>query len=287
MDDLSVGDLRRLARVGECGSFSAAARALGETPKQVSRRVARIEEQLGVRLFHRTTRRLSVTAEGEAWIRAARVSLSALEQTRSELADGPVGQVRVQMLSRLLDPFVDWLADALGDYPGLEIDLRVGDVVDDWAGAGLDVLVTAMPPEHPGLVVRKLAAIEPVLAAHPEYVRRYGAPTSVDELAGRAGLRFGDEGAWTLVAPDGRERVVPVGGRFRSTDSRALARALHHGCGIGLATRRELLESGLVRVLPDWRFRDFQLYLVMAPGRRRLARVRVVVRAIEALFVAL
>lgn len=288
LDELSVGDLRRLVRVADCGSFSAAARALGETPRHISRRIGRIEEQVGARLFHRTTRRLRATPEGETWIRAARSSLATLEQAREVLSEGPSGVVRLQLPSLMIEELVDWCGTGLLRYPKLEVELLVSDSFEDWVEAGVDLIVT-IPPKTGDLVVRRQGIIQGYLAASADYLQRAGLPRTPEELAHHTCLRFYDQrsqAVWTLVDDSGRTIEVSVGGRLTSSDSRALRHAIRGGLGIGPVTAHELSRSSLVRVLPDWRMPLAELAIVIAPGRRRLARVRVVADALETIIQA-
>lgn len=286
LDNVSLGDLRRLVTVADAGSFTGAARRLGEPPRHVSRRIARLEAELGERLFHRTTRSLHTTPAGELWVASARRTLTDLDHVADGLDSSPSGRVRVQVLSLLAAPMVEWVKVGLVQYPQLQVELLIADDLEHWAERGLDVAITGLEPSSSDLVVRRAGQVRGLLAASPAYVARWGAPQSPSELASRACLRFRGpttQTHWTLVDDQGERVEVPVSGRFASDDSRVLLDALRAGCGIGLATAEEVQRSGLVRLLPGWSFAPFDLRIVLAPGVRRLARVRVVVDALDAI----
>jgi DNA-binding transcriptional LysR family regulator len=280
MNDLRVQDLRRLLRVAETRNLSAAGRSLGESPKQLSRAIQRMEQDLGIRLFHRTTRSVRITSEGEVWVDAARAALESLEQASESLSTSEVaGEVRVQVMSLFGEAFATWAARACVEHPQLRLVVRTSDVWPDMTAEGLDVVMTAVRPEAAGVVVRKLADPCPVLAAHEDYLARRGTPTTVDQLVDHDALLFGPQRTWPLT--DGTvTRHVPVQGRLQYDDSRSLQDAMRAGAGIGLAVQPD---PPLVHVLPGWRFGPIDLYAAIAPGRRRLSRVRLVVDALEAI----
>ena len=285
LDDINLGDLKRLVQVADSGGFSSAARALGESPKQVSRRIAKVEDNLGLRLFHRSTRSLRPTAEGELFVQAARSSLDRLVQTREQLSAGPSGRVRVQLMSLMVQPFLDWVKVGMLQHPKLEIELRIGDQVEDWTGEGIDLALTGRPPTQAGMVQRALKTPSAGLACSREYAERWGVPKTPQALADHSCLCFSSDRVhrlWALEHRNGEQAEVLVGGQFSSSDSRALRTAMQVGCGIGVRMPADTL-TDLVPVLPDWHMPMPTLYLVFAPGRRGLERVRVVADALESL----
>lgn len=284
-DHVQLRDVARFAAVVEAGGFTAAARILGESTKQVSRRIARLEAELGVRLLHRTTRSVHPTPEGREWYGAARQALDALEGASERLRPSQTeGRVRVQVPTLFVDMVIDWLGELMEHHPGLHIDLLVGDLADDMLALGLDVALTAVPPSNAGVLLKRLGAAAPLLAAHPDYLARHGTPSEPRALAAHECLRFySDRGQseWPLLHDDGTLERVPVGGRLASNDSRTLLRALESGMGIGPLLGTDWGE--LVRVLPGWRMAGIDMFLAVAPGRRRVARVRTVVNGLEAI----
>jgi DNA-binding transcriptional LysR family regulator len=284
-DNLKVRDLQRFVAVMESQSFTRAASSLDETPKQLSRRVAQMEERLGVRLFHRTTRSVSPTNEATLWYTGVRQVLDQLQeathaiQPTSELT----GRVRVQVPTLLIDTVLDWTGEQLERYPNLGIDLLVGDDANDLIGRGIDVCLTGVQPQGATLLVRRVTTVSPVLAAHRDYTTRAGCPLEPERLRDHRCLRFTGQSAWPLVHDDGRSRIAAVTGGLCCNDSRTLQRALLHGMGIGPLTSQLEQHPDLVVVCPGWRFETVSLYLVLAPSRRRLARVRHVADGLAAL----
>ena len=147
------------------------------------------------------------------------------------------------------------------------------------------MVLTAITPTSPGVAVRRLGALSPPLKATAGYVSRRGDPRTPEDLADHECLRFFDhqpQTAWPLVnIESGHVVMAPVGGRFACNDSRTMLLMLREGFGLGPMFRGAPepgnLESPLVTVLPEWRFAPMDLYIVIAPGRRRLGQVRAVV----------
>ena len=289
---MQLEDLERFAAVVEAGSFTAAAAILAESPRQLSRRVARLEAELGVVLFHRTTRSLRPTAEGNRWYADVRPALDRIQDATDAIRPGASvrGRVRVQVPTLLIDEALAWCRGALGDHPELDIDLLVGDRSDDLLGRGIDVCLSGVAPSGATVRVRRLGRTRAWLCAHRSYIDAHGQPRSPDELIDHACLRFVGAGTtlqrhWRLSHDDGRTVEAPVGGRLACNDSRTLLTALVSGLGIGPLTA--VLGSGadasLVRVLDGWTFSGADLYLAFAPGRGRRVAVRFVADALTAL----
>lgn len=284
-ENVRLGDLTRFAAVIEAGGFTAAARILGESTKKVSRRIAALEAEVGLRLLHRTTRSVRPTPEGLVWYQSARNALDVLEQAAGQTrpGDANAGKVRVQVPTLFVDPVIDWVAEIMLTHPGLEVDLIVGDLAEDMLSLGLDIVLTAVPPHNAGVVLRSLGTASPKLRAHADYLARAGVPTRPEHLATHSCLRFHTERAqthWLLVHDDGTSLEVAVGGRLACNDSRTLLRALTMGMGIGPDPAGR---PDLVHVLPGWRMAGIEMFLAIAPGRRRLARVRTIVDGLEAI----
>lgn len=279
LESLKLADLARVARVFEHRGFTAAGRSLGESTKQVSRGVARVEEALGLRLFHRSTRSVLPTDEGEVLYSRIRRVLDVMEGVEQDLSStGRIaGRLRVQVMTLFADDFIRWLAEALPQHPELEVDVVVRDHVDDVIGEGLDLALMAGRPADPALVVRRLGLGQAPMGAHVDYLARRGVPQSPADLAAHECLRFGDrdrQPTWSVLDPSGQVHQVAVGGQLVSNDSRMLQQALQLGLGIGpvLDVRAQRIQP----VLPGWRFGPIPMFLALAPGRRHLARVRLV-----------
>jgi DNA-binding transcriptional LysR family regulator len=232
------GEMEVFTRVVDLGGFSHAARALRMTPSAVSKLIARMEARLGTRLVHRTTRKLQLTPEGEAFYHRSVAILADLAEAEREAAAGatPRGRLRVNAnvpfgehhLLRLVPGF-------LARYPEVTIDLTLTDEVVDLLQERADVAIRTGPLRASRLVARKLGASRMAVVASPKYLKQHGTPRSLVELArhNRIGFNFAraqdawpfrDAGRTTLVSPAGNVQV----GDGESARRLALA-------GVGLA----------------------------------------------------
>jgi DNA-binding transcriptional LysR family regulator len=288
----SLEDLRTFALVVNLGGLSAAARKLQVTTNAVSRRIQRLERQVGARLLHRTTRRLSATDEGrtlyarcERILREVEEAETELVASRSELAGTvrlavPAGGVESDLLVRL--------REALNAHPGLAVQLHVTHGRVDVVESGIDIAVVLGEPSPPSVVARRLGTVAWRLAATPDYLARCGRPRVPNDLTKHRCLRLLSDRPqleWRLVDVQGREVVVEVGGSFECDDSGALGDATYAGLGIGVRPDHELtraIEDGrLEAVLPGYRFGNFPRYAILPPGRLRVPRVAAVLELLR------
>ena len=287
-DKIKVRDLQRFAVVVEAGSFTGAAHALDETAKQVSRRISGLEDHLGTRLFHRTTRSMRPTADGEAWYAEVRQVLDRLDEATTSLSPSQrlSGLVRLQVPTLLSDTVQAWCGEQLARHPELSFVLLVGDRSDNLLARGVDLCVSGIPPTGSTLLVRKLGSIQSQMMAHVDYLDRRGRPEQPSDLIHHDCLQFAGpdvQDHWVLHRRDGLAQTVPIGGRMACNDSRILYRCLFDGFGIGPAPMRlgDAPEQRLLeRVLPEWSFEAFPIFLVLAPGRNRHPSVRYVADAL-------
>jgi DNA-binding transcriptional LysR family regulator len=176
----------------ESGSFTAASVVLGLTPAAISKNVATLEAALQVRLFNRTTRKLSLTEEGKAFIAQARLGLRALEDAASAATAGlkPQGLVRLNCPVGFGRSFVlPALPDFYAKHPDVQIELSLDDHAVDLVGQGFDVGIRggSQPPE--GMVARKICDVPAVLVASPKYLAKHGMPQNPADLKDHALLR--------------------------------------------------------------------------------------------------
>ncbi|QQP87917.1 LysR family transcriptional regulator [Skermanella sp. TT6] len=249
-DELSV-----LVQAVAAGSLSGAARRLGVTPTVASRRLAALEERLGVRLMHRTTRSVSLTPEGETFLPHAQAMLEIEEAARASLApaeQGVSGLLRVTAPAsfgrKVVAPLVPALLDA---NPDLRIDLELTDSVVDIAAAGIDVAIRIGRLRESTLIARRLAPNTRVLCAAPSYLERRGTPHAVESLAGHECLVLSGTGSWPFDS-GGKAREIRISGRFASNSVEAIREACIGGLGIALLSRwdvvTELASGALVRI---------------------------------------
>jgi DNA-binding transcriptional LysR family regulator len=268
------------ARVVDSGSFSAAARRLKISKSAVSAHVQRLEQRLGVRLLHRSTRRLSLTEAGAAYYRhCARIlaEAEAAEQAAGALQREPRGTLRISAP----DSF-GWMHVApavsafLERYPDLGVDISLSAAHVNLVDEGLDLAIRIGVLEDSPLVVRKLAPSRLILCAAPAYLKQHGTPRAPGELARHNCLcnnllPWGDE--WRLIGKGGEVRVA-VGGSFRSNSAAMLGAAAVDGLGIALlpswAVPEPLRKGALRRVLAAWEPPASTIYAVY-PGNRLMS----------------
>jgi DNA-binding transcriptional LysR family regulator len=280
-------DLNRLAlfvRVVEASSFTVAARSLGLRTSSVSRGVARLEEELGVSLLHRTTRNVSLTDAGRAYYDRVREALSGVEEATADVLEKgyePQGVVRLTAAPMFAAEF---LADALGRfvqrYSKIRLELVLTSRHVDLVEGGIDIAVRLAKLRDSSLVARKLVASELRCFAAPSYLRRRGTPKSLRDLVSHDCLLYRPEAGkntWRLTGPTGDE-TVEVTGAIGADDLAFLHRATLSGSGIGLLPlilAIQHVEKGeLVPVLPEYGMRGGAIYLLSPPARHKLARVR-------------
>lgn len=273
--------------VVEKGGFSAAATALGISKSAVSKRVNRLEEHLGVRLLHRTTRKLSLTEAGERYYENAVRALDAAnkaEDAVTELQGEPSGKLSISSpmsFGRLhLAPMIPKF---LARYPKLQLELVMDDKKIDLVAAGLDVAIRSGADGLPdsSLVARKLAPLRHVLCASPGYLEESGVPQTPAELAARNCLLFSystDAGEWRFCRGDGKAQTVLVSGNYQVNNSEALVAALKEGMGVGrvptFVAAPEIRSGQLVAVLPQWQQPEHALYAVYPERAYLPAKVR-------------
>jgi DNA-binding transcriptional LysR family regulator len=280
-----LGALSVLVRVVETGSFSAVAREREVSQAAVARQIAQLEEHFGVRLLHRTTRKLSLTDDGQMLLGLARPVLDGVDGMEAALGRqraSPVGLVRVGVTvtgSRFL---AQRLPTLLADHPGLKVELVVSDRFGDMIEDRLDLAVRVGEVTDASLVVRRWGTASFVVVAAPSYIERKGRPSTPADLASHTCIVH-DVGpgsnVWTFVTSDGSQQFHVSGG-FLANDVGAVHVAARSGYGIALLPLLEVLDdlsSGvLVCMLREFPAPSIPLSLVY-PSRRHLApRTRIV-----------
>jgi len=279
-------DLPVFVRVAETRSFSQAARDLGLTASAASKAIARLEERLGVRLLHRTTRRVSVTEDGAVFLERCRRALSDLDEAQAALVDArarPTGTLRVSLpsaLGRLV--IVPRLPELVRKHPGLSVNVDLSDRTVDVVGETFDAAVRIGTVEDERLIARRLAQAQILVCASPAYLERRGKPGSPAELASRNVylISHGRSGAQEWVFQRGAEIArVNVSGNLRLSAGEALVDAALAGDGIigifDFIASPALRSGRLVRLLADWKTPEGPPISVVYPQHRHLSpRVR-------------
>ena len=263
MQDLN--DMLYFAEVVERGGFAAAGRALGIPKSRLSRRVSELESHLGVRLLQRTTRKLSLTDVGEAYLRhcqALRESALGAQDTVAQVQAAPRGTLRVSCPVTLAQTVLaEVMPQFLALYPQVRVELQVSNRVVNLVEEGVDVAlrVRASLEESGSMVVKRLDVARQVLVASPELLIRQGAPTTLADLARMDSIAMSapdGRATWQLTGPGGAQQVVQHAPRYVADDLLTLKFAALAGTGIcwlpDYMCHDEIRARRLVRVLPDW-----------------------------------
>ena len=282
--------MRVFTAVVRKASFGGAAAELGTSPAYVSKRIRLLEQDLQVKLLHRTTRRVAVTEEGERVFHWAQRILDDMEQLMQEVAvtrSEPRGLLRVSSSfgfgRQIVAPALSRLVE---QHPGLQVRLEVFDRLVDVAGEGFDLDVRVGDEIAPHLIARRLADNHRVLCASPDYLARRGTPTHPDDLAAHDGIarrsiRTGR--LQTLTLRDDAGTVAPYDPRAVAVldDPEAMAHAAAAGLGIALLPAPHagplLADGRLVRILPGWYAETGPLFLYYSNRRLLPAKTRVFV----------
>jgi len=280
-----VSDLILFMRVLDQGSISAAARSLDLSVAVASQRLKRLEHDLGVRLLHRTTRRLHPTTEGLALAEQGRPLVEDLEALTSGLRQGAkdvAGTLRLTASASFGRLYVSPLLPAfMARYPRVRLSVNLTDEMQDLISAGYDLAIRIGALHDSRLVARKLAANRRVLCASPDYLRRYGMPRTPEDLAKHECLMLmgsaGRQDVWRLNDAQGHLHSVRVSGRLESSLGELLRDAALAGLGIALHSTwhvyDDLRRGRLQRVLPEYSIAETGIYAVMP--QRRLVPLRV------------
>lgn len=276
------------AKVAEVGSFTRAASELSLSKATVSKAVARLESRLGARLFHRTSRRLSLTETGRVLaVRAAQILADAEAVEAEALAQSasPRGRVRMSApMSFGLVHVAPALPDFLAAYPEISMDLHLSDQAVDLIGGGFDVALRIAALPDSSMVVRRLCQVRRLLVGAPAYFASRGRPSHPRELSQHACLGYAylsSTDAWRFTGPSGEEHAIAVTGPLRANNADALMPALRAGVGIAVQPEfvvwRDLQEGRLEAVMTDWSLPPIALNILIPPGGPRPSKVTVLI----------
>ncbi len=281
-----LADMAAFAAVARAGSYTAGAEALGTSKSAASKAVARLERRLGTRLFHRTTRSVTLTEAGRVLeVRAARMVEEAGAGARAvaALASAPLGTLRVNAPvtfgEMVLAPALPGL---LQRYPGLHVELALDDRLVDAGAGGWDVVVRIAPLADSALAVRKLARDRRVVAASPDYLARRGTPATPEELRGHDCLHYTNvtrAAEWRFRGPRGPVSI-PTEGSIEANHGMVLRAAAVAGVGVGVfpefMVAPELREGRLVEILAAHALpRRTAIHALFARARPTAPKIRV------------
>jgi len=278
--------------VAETGSISAGAKRLGVPKSVVSERLSELERELGARFLQRSTRKMSLTEDGVAFLERARRILREANDARAELAERRgtlIGPLRLSApvsfghlhVGPALYPF-------LAEHPGIELTLDLDDNYVDVAADGYDAVIRHGPIEDSRLIVKRLASSRRVLVAAPKYLAQHGAPRSLADLEQRTGIVYTNrESDWRFAAPDGWTVVRPV--RCLRVNNCLLIRgAALAGLGVTLVPRflvhAELASGALREIDVDAEPEGGEIFVAYPADRGTSAKVRALTECLRRAF---
>ena len=282
-------------RTIESGSFSAASRLVGSSQSAISKSVAALERRLGVKLIQRSTRTLSLTAEGQAYYERVAPLLRAIEDAEDVVqaaatARGPIRVAASQELGRML--IAPWAATFLDRYPEVSLELGISDRFVDIIREGFDIAIRMGSLADSDLVSRKIGDIRFVLAASPDYISRNSVPADLEALGRHVFVRYAASGRpWPYILAEvlvGTYEVdvrlladgtqLPTSGRFLTDDTGSIREAVICGAGIAyllhVTVAQDFAEGRLVELLPDLKLPTMPVFAVHAFGRQLPVRAK-------------
>lgn len=298
MQDLN--DLFYFAKVVEHGGFAAASRATGEPKSKLSRRVASLEDRLGIRLIQRSTRRFAVTEIGQEYYRhcvAMLVEADAAQEVVDRTRSQPQGVVRISCpAAALYFQVADMIARFMAECPGVEVHLvntnRRVDVIRE--GFDIAIRVRFPPLEESDLVMKVLAESPQKLVASPALVKAFPRPLVPADLAALPSMTWGsphDTHEWRLEGPEGASAAIRHEPRLVTEDMVALRFAALRGVGVvqmpTMVVGPDLREGTLVDVIPKWAPRTGIIHAVFPSRRGLLPSVRALLDFLAAEYAAL
>lgn len=280
---MDLNEVATFVRVVDAGGFSAAAEALGLPKSTISRRIARLEERLGVRLLERTTRHVRLTEAGRRYYDQVAEPVNAL-RLASEAAvseqDTPRGVLRVTAPAEFGDVLGSLLAEFTTQFPDVHVQVELTGRYVDLIREGFDVALRVGELADSSLVARRIGEVELRAFASPAYLERRGIPETPADLSEHDCVLFrapAGTARWDLTGRDGTVNVE-VSGAVSGDDFGFVRTATVHGAGVGLipafAVARELDEGRLTPVLPEWQSHRSALHFVYPSARFLPAKVR-------------
>ncbi|WP_058048295.1 LysR family transcriptional regulator [Janthinobacterium sp. Ant5-2-1] len=276
----NLGSLDLFVRAGEARSFTAAGQQLGISASAVSKAIARLEERLGVRLFHRSTRTISLTSEGALFLERCRRILCEVELAEAELLQtqsAPHGKLRISLPS-LGTVFMPKLAAFQRCYPAVALDIDCSDRLVDVIEEGYDAVIRTGEPSDSRLMARTLGVYRRVIVGAPGYFQRAGLPQHPEDLASHACLLYrypttGKMDAWPL-SRNGQPLSMDLPGSMVTNSLDPQICFAEQGLGIAcvpdIAVRRQLDDGRLVTVLDEYN-QDRTTFRILWPSSKHLS----------------
>lgn len=275
---MDIEHLKLFVRLAATHNISMAGRELGLSPAVASAHISKLEQGLGVRLLHRTTRKVSLTEEGLAFLPHAEEVLDSVEAARASVGVGeasPQGTLRVTASASFgRMHLVPALKGFLQRYPDLDIDLRLSDTILDMVEGGFDIAIRNAELKDSTLIARKLMDDQRIICASPEYLETYGEPSCPNEIKDHRCVNLSGLETWTFNTPEG-PLSVKTRGRVRTDNGEAMRDACADGLGLAINSKWSVykhLERGeLVQVLDKYPLVSDAAIWAVYPSSRLLA----------------
>lgn len=275
---MDIDHLKLFVRIAACHNISQAGQELGLSPAVASAHINKLEDSLGVRLLHRTTRRVSLTEEGTAFLPHAQDVLSGVEAARASVGAGsrsPQGTLRIAAPASFGRMHImPALKDFLSQFPGLSIDLRLSDAIVDLVEGGFDIAIRNSALKDSTMVARKLATDTRIVCATPQYLQAHGEPLSPAELSQHPCINLAGLENWTFDTPDGRQ-VINTAGRLRIDNGEAIRDACVNSLGVAICSTwsvyKHIQRGELVQILNNFPLVSDTAVWAVYPSSRLLA----------------
>ncbi|WP_299568642.1 LysR family transcriptional regulator [uncultured Shewanella sp.] len=275
---MNIEHLKLFIRVATTSNISQAGKTLDLSPAVASAHINKLEDSLGVRLIHRTTRKVSLTEEGQDFLPHAEEVIATFEAAKASVGVGsitPRGTLRVNApasfgrmhLMPTLKGFVKL-------YPDLTLDLRLSDSILDLVEGGFDIAIRDASLNDSSLVARKLATDNRIICASPEYLAECGEPTTPEALAAHQCINLTGIDTWVFDTPSGQVSIKP-NGNIRADNGEAVRDACVNGMGITMSStwcvHQHLKRGELVQILADYPLVSNTALWAVYPSSRLLA----------------
>ncbi|WP_166425788.1 LysR family transcriptional regulator [Paraglaciecola sp. 20A4] len=275
---MNIEHLKLFVRIAKTLNISAAGQEQNLSPAVSSAYISKLEDNLGVRLVHRTTRKVSLTEEGEAFLPHAEEILTNIETARASLGNGehnPKGILRITApasFGRM--HIVPGLTGFLSRYPDLSLDLRFNDSIVDLVEGGFDIAIRDAALKDSNLIARKLAPDRRIICASPAYIKKFGEPKNPQDITHHQTVNLTGLDLWEFETAKGSVNVK-TNGHIRIDNGEAVRDACIEGLGLGLSSiwcsYQALKEGKLVQVLADFPLVSKTAVWGVYPSNRLLA----------------
>lgn len=275
---MNIDYVKLFVRIAHVNNISLAGKELGLSPAVASTHINKLEDELGVRLIHRTTRRVSLTEDGEAFLPHALDLIETLETARASVGTrraSPSGKLRVAASASFARMhLLPALKIFLHDYPQLDIDMHLSDRVMDMVEGGFDIAIRDASLQDSSLIGRKLAPVSRILCASPQYIAEHGEPITPSDLLQHDCINIIGLETWEFITPQGPV-AIKTHNRFRTDDGEAARIASLNGIGITLCSTwccyQQVRKGELIQVLKDYPLVSSTAIWAVYPSSRLLA----------------